>query len=333
MSERHPRETFALFGHAEAELEFLAAYASGRMPHAWLITGPQGVGKATLAYRMARFVLAHPDPRARDVRDATSLDVDPENAAARRVAAQSHPDLLILDRVEDDKGKLQSVITVDQVRRTVVFFGSTAGEGGWRVCIVDTADDLRGAQANALLKILEEPPTRALFLVLSSTPGRLLPTIRSRCRTLTLRRLPGDLVARGIEALAERPPDDIAGVVAASDGSIGRALALIEGDTLGLRLRAATLLDRLPAVPPEALHALADEISGTDAARLGAFVDTVHDWLSARLAALADEPARLAQVAEVWDKITRAARDAEIYNLDRKPLVFSVFGLLAETTR
>jgi DNA polymerase-3 subunit delta' len=137
----HPRETQALISHADAEATLLDAYRSGRMPHAWLIGGPAGIGKATLAYRMARFVLAHPDPSLREVKSATSLAVADDHPVAKRIAAQAHPDLLVLERVTNEKtGKLFTVIRVEDVRETVSFFGSTAGEGGWRVCIVDTAD-------------------------------------------------------------------------------------------------------------------------------------------------------------------------------------------------
>src|SRR5262249_40516509 len=138
----HPRETTAWFGHAEAERTLLDAFRSGRIPHAWLIGGPAGIGKATLAYRMARFVLANPDPTTPAVARAHSLAVDPQHPVVRRVAAQSHTDLLVLERTVGPSGTLRTVITVDEVRRTVSFFGSTAGEGGWRVCIVDTADEL-----------------------------------------------------------------------------------------------------------------------------------------------------------------------------------------------
>ena len=170
---RHPRETTALFGHAEAERTLLEAYRGGRVPHAWLIGGPAGVGKATLAYRMARFVLAHPDPTAAEVQAARSLAVPADHPIARRIAGQAHPDLLVLERVVNEKtGKLFTVIRVEDVRRTVKFFGSTAGEGGWRVCIVDKADELQDPQgANALLKILEEPPANALLMLVSRCAG------------------------------------------------------------------------------------------------------------------------------------------------------------------
>ena len=148
----HPRATAALFGHAGAENSLLAAYRSGRVPHAFLIVGGKGVGKATLAYRLARFVLAHPDPAAAAVKAAISLAVDAQHPVARRIAAQAQGDLLVLERTFNDKGVLRQQISVDDVRRTVSFFGSTAGEGGWRIVIVDAVDELNRSGANALLK-------------------------------------------------------------------------------------------------------------------------------------------------------------------------------------
>ena len=213
----HPRETLTLHGHVEAENAFLDAYRGSRMPHAWLIGGPRGIGKATLAYRMARFVFAHPTPPATQntaqnapgvAQNAAGLALSPDHPVVRRVAAQGHPDLLALERVEDEKGKVPMFIPVDMVRRTIGFFGSTAGEGGWRVCIVDSADELNAAGANALLKILEEPPARSLLLVVSHAPGRLLPTIRSRCRRLMLRPLAADDVARAAAVALQRDADD-----------------------------------------------------------------------------------------------------------------------------
>ncbi|MDU6241135.1 MAG: DNA polymerase III subunit delta', partial [Bradyrhizobium sp.] len=158
---RHPRETTALFGHRDAEAALLAAYRSGRMAHAWLIGGPQGIGKATLAYRMARFVLTHRDPSSPAVRAATSLHVEPDDHVARLIASEAHGGLLTLERSANDKGVLRTVITVDETRETISFFGSTAAVEGWRVCIVDTVDELNPNAANALLKILEEPPQQS----------------------------------------------------------------------------------------------------------------------------------------------------------------------------
>jgi DNA polymerase III gamma/tau subunit len=202
----HPRQTHGLFGHTAAETTLLNAYRSGRIPHAFLIVGPKGIGKATLAYRMARFVMAHPDPAAPEVQAAASLAVDENDPAARRIAAQGQPDLLVIERVVNDKGVLHKLIRVEDVRETVPFFGSTAREGGWRIAIVDAVDELNASGANALLKVLEEPPERALLLLVSHSASRVLPTIRSRCRILTLRPLePADLGAAIAAATGRNP--------------------------------------------------------------------------------------------------------------------------------
>jgi DNA polymerase III subunit delta' len=331
-----PRETSVLYGHGEAEQALLDAYRSGRFPHAWLIAGPAGIGKATLAYRMARFMLANPDPRAQLARNAKSLHVRPDHPAARRIAAQAHSDLFVLERTINEKtGKLRQDIQVDDVRRTAAFFGSTPGEGGWRVAIVDAVDELNESGANALLKVLEEPPRRAVLLLVNRSAARVLPTMRSRCRSLLLRSLEADDVARAAAAAIGGRPDasEIVAASAAADGSVGRALALLDRDALDLRNRTLRLLEALPGVDPRALHALGDRLYGVDPAPLAAFVDTVNGWLHARLTAGEHSVARLARLAEVWEKINTAARDAETFNLERKPLVFDVFGWLAEASR
>jgi DNA polymerase-3 subunit delta' len=332
-----PRETSALFGHAQAEQTLLASYQSGRVPHAWLIGGEPGIGKATLAYRFARFVLAHSDPAAADVQQATSLAVDPEHPVARRIAVQAQGDLLALERVINEQtGKLYTVIRVDDVRRTVPFFGSTAGEGGWRVCIVDTADELQSPQgSNALLKILEEPPPRALLLLVSNAPGRLLPTIRSRCRRLGLRPLDAADVARALAAATGRAENEaeIEEAAAAADGSVARALSLLDEDARALRKRVLDLIAQLPDPDPRALHALGDALGGSDPQTLSTFMDLVNGWLSARLSDAAQPKPRLARAAAAWDTINSAARDVETYNLERKPFAFAVFGALAAAER
>jgi DNA polymerase-3 subunit delta' len=331
-----PRETTALFGHADAERTLLAAYRGGRMPHAWLIGGPPGVGKATLAYRVARFVLAHPDAAAQDVQAAQTLALDSTHPVARRIAAQAHPDILTLERTAGPTGTIRSVITVDDVRRTVGFFGSTAGAGGWRICIVDSADDLQSPQgANALLKVLEEPPSRALFLLVSHAPGRLLATIRSRCRRLTLRALEAADVAQAAAQALERDPEDreVLKAAAAAQGSVARATTLLGGAALAIRDRMIELLGGLPQIDPQALHALGDTLGRSDDTAFDTFVETIQDWLSAQLHVSGAPAGRLARVAEVWEKLDRAARDVEVFNLDRKPMVFAVFGLLAEAVR
>ncbi len=333
-----PRAAHTLFGHAAAEAALLAAYSSGHVPHAFMLIGEKGIGKATLAYRLARFVLANPDPSAPAVRAATSLALDPDHPVARRVAAQGHGDLLVLERTPNEKGVLRQQIAVEDVRRTVPFFGSTAGEGGWRVAIVDAVDELNRFGANALLKVLEEPPERALLLLICHSASRVLPTLRSRCRVLAMRTLSEGEVTAALAAATGMPASDphVKAAAVAADGSVARALAFLDEDTLALRQRALDELDRLPALNANALHALGEALAGTDPQSLAAFVDTVNVWLSQRLDAKEDMGARLPRLerlAEASERINRAARDAETYNLDRKPLVFSVFGLLAEATR
>src|SRR5438132_5006735 len=222
---RHPRETPDLFGHREAEAALLAAYRSGRIPHAWLIGGALGIGKATLAYRMARFVLTHPNPQAASVQRAETLAVDPDHHVARQITAGAHGGLLVLERSLNDRGVLRTVITVDETRETISFFGSTAAVEGWRVCIVDTVDELNPNAANALLKILEEPPQQSLFLLVSHAPARVLPTILSRCRKLPLRPLATEDVVRRAVRATDMDADDPALIeaAAASEGSVSRA--------------------------------------------------------------------------------------------------------------
>lgn len=333
---RHPRETDALFGHREAEQALLDAYRSGRIAHSWLIGGLHGIGKATLAFRMARFVLTHSDPASSEVQAANDLSVDPGHPAAKQIANGAHGGLLVLERKPNEKGVLRQVIRVDEVRETVSFFGATAATDGWRVCIVDCMDELNVNGANALLKILEEPPPRSLFLLVSHAPAQLLPTIHSRCRKLPLKPLaPDEVVAALTEASGGKLDGSaIASAAELADGSVFRALALMDARAINLSQRVAALLDGLPRVDAMELHALGDTLPLNDKAALGAFIGGVERWIETRVGAMAagetpDMP-RLARLAEVWEKIGRAARETADYNLERKPLVFSVVGMLAE---
>ena len=334
---REPRVTTALFGHREAEQTLLDAYRSGRIPHAWMIGGALGIGKATLAYRMARFVLTHRDPAASEVQQALSLHVDEAHPVARHVASGAHGGLLTLQRGLNEKGVLRNFITVDDTRRTIEFFGSTAAVDGWRVCIVDTVDEFNANAANALLKILEEPPRRSILLLLSHAPGKVLPTIQSRCRRLALRPLAPHDIAAAAAAATGQAPDTPAVIEAAgvSEGSVGRAINLMGGNALKLHQRTAELLDALPHVDQRQLHALGDALGGSDRTTLAAFTDSVDRWVTGKLRGDVTNAdlAQLARLAEVWEKISRAARDVESFNLDRKPLVFSVFDQLSEATR
>lgn len=333
----HPRETARLFGHDAAQAEFLAAYRSGRMHHAWLIEGPQGIGKATLAYAMARFVLAHPDPAASQVASAADLSVDPESGAARRIAARSEPGLAVLTRAWDPKRKrFFSALTIDEVRRGLHFFAMTAAGGGWRVAIVDAADDMNVNAANALLKTLEEPPERSLWLIVAHVPGRLPATLRSRCRRLRL----GPLGQEHLEAaireagagaaltrLSARDREDLAG---AARGSVRRALGLVDTDDFGLHREIVALLDEAERGPDRRLHALADRLSrpGADES-FDLFVQLAQEWLAARVEAARDtgsaDPARLARCAELWEKIARLKAETGIFHFDRKQVILNIF--------
>ena len=336
----HPRETTRLAGHQTVEKSLLDAYRSGRMHHAWIIGGEEGIGKATLAYRLARFILCHPDPASSGVAKAMNLSVDPDIPAARRIAHQAHPDLFVLRRGYTKDGRnLMSEISVGEVRRLVSFFSTTAGEGGWRIAIIDTADELNTNSANALLKILEEPPARSLFLILSTAPKRLLSTIRSRCRTLTLKPLESVEVLDVLKALpgltGDADPDRLQGVAEAAEGSVRRAAAMLSEDSLALRDVLTGMLERLPAVDPAEVLALADKVAGRDGAPgFGLMTGFIQDWLHERLTlgAAKGDP-RLAAWAGLWEKTARTAREAEIYNLDRRPLVLAIFSDLAAAAR
>ena len=200
---------------------------------------------------------------------------------------------------------------------------------------MDAVDELNREGANALLKVLEEPPRRAVLLLVSHSAARVLPTIRSRCRLLALRPLLATEVARAAATAIGEDAEaaNIKAAAAVADGSVRRALALLDGEALDLRSRITALLEQLPAVDPRALHALGDRLYGSDPATLAAFVDTVNAWLSARLSSGEPDRARIARVAEVWERVNCSARDVETFNLERKPLVFNVFGWLAEASR
>jgi DNA polymerase-3 subunit delta' len=222
----HPRHRRQLYGHEQAETRLLDAYHSGKFHHAWLLTGPKGVGKATLAYRLAKYLLRYPDPSSAP-RDSLSLpDSDPISA---QVDARSHPDLLVIQR-EVEKGKLKAGINVAVSRKAASFFGKTAGAGGWRIAIIDAVEDMNNASANAILKTLEEPPENSVFILVCNQRGRILPTIRSRCIELPLSPLP-ERICRG--CVLDSLPGDLAAAEAAkllqqAQGSPGFALELAE---------------------------------------------------------------------------------------------------------
>ncbi|MGO4705276.1 DNA polymerase III subunit delta' [Microvirga sp. 2MCAF38] len=333
---RHPREQLAFFGHREGEAAFLEGLRSGRLHHAWLIGGPQGIGKATLAYRVARAVLDL-DPRAEA---PASLDVSQASRAAHQVAALSHPNLAVLRRAPGtDKKAASATIPVDAVRKALGMFSSTAANGGYRVCIVDSADDLTIASANALLKVIEEPPPRSIFLIVSHAPQRLLPTIRSRCRRLLLRSLSEPDIKSVIGSLGSPWSDTEEGVlsraIALSEGSARRTLELLDADKVASIDRVMSLLDTLPGTDTKQFIALAEGLARRDAdENYELTLETIHRWVSDKLHEKAHLGAsRLAPLVEVCDKIARSAREIDVYNLDRRPFILALFDDLAEAVR
>jgi DNA polymerase-3 subunit delta' len=253
----HPRETFTLLGQGTALARAARAIRSGRPPQAWLITGPPGIGKATLAYRVARYLLAY---GAHDA-GPEDLGVPADNPDAIRIVARAHPGLLVLKRGLNKQGKLMGETSVEEIRKLTGFFGMTSGAGGWRVAIVDTADDMNANAANALLKMLEEPPANAMLLLLSNAPGKLLPTIRSRCQRLDLRPLDGATMDAALtRLLPDMTSPERAAMVRLSGGSLGAALILATGDGADLATEADRLIDQASQPDMLALLTLGDKL-------------------------------------------------------------------------
>lgn len=335
----HPRETSVLFGQARAEATLLDAYRSGRLPHAWILGGPEGIGKATLAWRFARFLLAHPDPTAPAVVGARDLFVDPAHPVAHRIAHRSHGDVALLRREWDPKGKKHfTAIRVDDVRAAQTLFQRSAAAQGYRVAIVDSAEDLNANAANALLKLVEEPPARSLFLVVAHRPGLVIPTIRSRCARLLLDPLTPTAIGQAIGALgepwSEHDPGEVAAAAAHADGSLRQALASLDPQARGFAVMIETMLAELPRVDLGQAHRLADLVAPRGAeARFAVLRDAVQRWLDQRLRQPGATPRMLAPYAAVWEKLRAAAAEAEAYNLDRRPLVLALVRDLAEAER
>jgi DNA polymerase-3 subunit delta' len=344
--ETGPAWTERLIGHEAAEQAFLKAFAAGRLPHAWLISGPRGVGKATLAYRIARFLLSQPMPAEKGGlfgggAPATSLQIAPNHRVFRQVAQQGHPDFRLLCRTVNPKnGKLRTEIIVDDVREVIDFLHLKPATSPWRVVIVDCADELNSSSANALLKILEEPRPNTVLLLLSHAPQALLPTIRSRCRKLVLQPLPAEQVAA---ELAARFPDvkaqDRALAAAAAGGSLGQAIRMIEQGGVSLIREIGALLASWPRLDAGLLHKLGDKLGSRDQdAQFDLAVELLGWWFArfARMAATGEtletqlfegETALIARMQAaasldrwlaVWEKVSRLFDRVRTVNLDRK---------------
>ena len=355
-----PRANPLFVGHEPAWVGLTEALRTGRMPHAWLITGPRGIGKATLAFRFARHVFAHVDENAAAsslfgceataAKDPTS---EPEHPVFRRVAAGGHADLMTVERQYNAERKRTATdIVVADVRDVSRFLALTPAEGGWRIVIVDAAEDMNNNAANALLKILEEPPQRALLLLISHAAGRLPATVRSRCHRIALKPLAdgqvGDLLARYRPDL---PADDREALVSLAEGRIGRALGLADAGGLTVASEVAALMETLPEIDVVTLHAFGERVARDSG---GSAFETVGDilrwWLARiiRVAATGSTPptgpeqavmTRLAAAGgldrwlEVWEKTDGLLSRADAFNLDRKHVLLDVFLHMGNAAR
>ena len=280
----HPRETLQLYGQAAAEAAFLQAHNSGRMHHGWLISGPRGVGKATLAWKLARFLLATPqgDGGMFATPPPDSLDIAEDHPVARRVRAGADGGLLVIRRGLDDKGNLRRDITVDVMRKLHGFFGLSAPDGGRRVVVIDAADEMNANAANALLKALEEPPDRAILLLVAHQPSRLLPTIRSRCRDLRLTPLAGDDFAAALAQVGVE--GDSAALAQLSGGSVGAAVTLAQGGGAEIYAALVALYAGIPRIDRARALKLAESAAGKANDTRFAMILGLHDLFMARLA-------------------------------------------------
>jgi DNA polymerase-3 subunit delta' len=352
-----PWRSQRLIGHEEAEKTMLAAQQSGRLHHAWLLTGPRGIGKATLAWRFARFLLCGQQQGGLFGDAPESLEVSQDAPGRALVDARSHPDLFHLRRtLNPDTGRMRAEIAVDDVRGLGAFMHMTPAMGKWRVAIVDAADEMNRNSANAVLKVLEEPPPNAVLLIVAHAPGRLLPTIRSRCRRLALQPLQDETVVRLLGDYApDTEPAEKAALARLAEGSIGRALELAGAGSLELYREMVDVLATLPELDMPRLHAFAERFAkrgeeanadwrslnylfdgwlkelarhwarGTEAAAIVPSESGLHNRLLAA--------ASLDRWMEAWEKVAHLLSRADAVNLDRKQTVLGSFLALQTAMR
>ncbi|MDJ0614885.1 MAG: DNA polymerase III subunit delta' [Rhizobiaceae bacterium] len=334
----HPCETQRIIGHSTAIAAFLDQYASGRLHHAHLVTGPKGIGKATLCLRLAAHLLKNPQATtaAKALEDAA-----PANPVDAQIAARSHPNVLHMTKPWDEKAKkFKTQLTVDEVRKTITFFGTSRGEAGWRVAIVDAADDMNQNAANALLKVLEEPPKDTVFFVLSHAPAKVLPTIRSRCQHMPLKALSDPelqevLSQLGVTSgLADEEKTLVSGL---AQGSVRDAILLVQEDGLELYQSFISLCEGLPATDWGAVHALADRVIGKGKEeRYQLLMSFAEKFMEDKAKATNNGQTSisvLARWAQVWEKTRNSIRTSDAYNLDRKQVIINLFQDLGQASQ
>lgn len=310
-----------MIGHDEQVEAFKAAFASQRPHHAWLLTGPQGLGKALFAETAATWLLAGKPA-------GDGFDAAEDSSAASLIVAGSHPDFRRLVRTEDDKGKLRSVIRVDEVRALQPLFRQTPSIADWRIVLVDSADEMNTQSANALLKNLEEPPQQTLFFLISHTPGRLLPTIRSRCRTLRFGRLTDTQVDTVLGFIPGLDDDDRETLVRIAEGAPGRALRFAETGIAALEEQLADLAVTPPAAAPGKAMALARSLAGkANTPRYEAFLELAPAIIAR--AARGRSGAALARAMSDWEAASKLAAGAVALSLDPQAVAFDLAGRVA----
>ncbi|HEY3796736.1 MAG TPA: DNA polymerase III subunit delta' [Caulobacteraceae bacterium] len=318
-----PREAHEILDCEAAETAFLASMERGRLHHAWLLVGPEGVGKATFAFRAARRLLG-----ARPVPALGPLGADPQDPVFRQVAGRAHPDLLVLER--DDGEQKRRTIPVDEARALPEFFSKSPGIAAYRVAIIDAADDLNVNAANAVLKTLEEPPARGVLLLVAHKPGALLPTIRSRCRRLVFAPPPEDAAAAWLMARLDVSEEDALRLLRMARGAPGKALRLAEAGALEIDAAARRLVDQLPRADPASALAMADSFRGTEGAeRFALTMDRIAAALHERAVhAATDQERALSDLADAWSVVSDLPGEVEGINLDRGDAFFAALSRL-----
>lgn len=325
----HPRHTPDLFGHTDVEDAFARGFHGNALHHAWLLTGPDGVGKATFAYRAARFLLCPDEQRPRE-----GLAVDPASAVFRQIAAQAHPSLFVL---ESDGGS----IAVEATRQLKGFLSLTS-PAGWRAVIVDRAEAFTIAAANALLKGLEEPPPRTVFFLIAQGAGSLLPTIRSRCLRVEFKPLDEMETQAAVTAALARasvnaPHSEIAQACHHAEGSPGRALALLHGDAARIVRQVDALVASLPRLDRAALQALFAQTQGARNSTAYAFAcDRIEEAAEARAIGLARGSENLAEAqqwAALWSWFRTERISVETLNLDKAAFLLTAFSSMDSIAR
>lgn len=321
-----PAATYRLHGHERPWAELVAAEKSGRLHHAWLLQGPRGIGKATAAFAFARHLLSRGTSGVSE-----ESEVEPASSLARQVAGGSHPSLVHIARAPADRGGFKTQVTVEDIRKLNRFFHTTASGGQWRIAVIDPADDMNRSAANALLKILEEPPERSIFLITNHLPGRLLPTIRSRCRVLRFDALAPTAMADTLRAMPiPLTGPEVEGAIALSGGSVRTAVTLLASDGLEVEAHLGRIFaEREPDW--QAIHALIDAL--TQKGRETAF-DLMVAAAFKRLAEEADarsvagDAATANRLAALWMEEGGRLREGLAFNLDRKQLMLTFFHRL-----